>query len=200
MDNVLNGNPLTRKERRQLSARLRDEARNGTISDKGRDVAQQMGIDVDKISKGKIDPDQTSVSARRLAAEQKLADAARGSRANGVLIGKEGDVPVFQSQQQLKQSLMNAGAQYIGPTRENDGQIYYMDIPTDKKVNKVEIRIMQQRPGETRPYHDNRTIIVKRGSVGQGTGQYTYGNGDAITGDVSRSDRKAIGHTHGQIP
>ncbi len=25
-------------------------------------------------------------------------------------------------------------------------------------------------------------------------------NGDAITGDVSRSDRKAIGHTHGQIP
>jgi hypothetical protein len=35
-----------RKERRQLSARLRDEARNGTISNKGRYVALQMGIDV----------------------------------------------------------------------------------------------------------------------------------------------------------
>ncbi len=65
-----------------------------------------------------------------------------------------------------------------------------MGIPTDKKVNKVEIRIMQQNPGETRPYHDNRTIIVERRSVGQGTGQYTYGNGDAIIGAVSKSDRK----------
>ena len=46
MDNVLSGKPLTRKERRQLSARLRDEARNGTISDKGRTVAQQMGIEL----------------------------------------------------------------------------------------------------------------------------------------------------------
>lgn len=98
---------------------------------------------------------------------------------------------------------MNAGAQYIGPTKKNNGKIYHMDIPTDKKikkVNKVEIRIMQQTPGETRPYYDNRTIIVERGSVGQGTGQYTYGNGDTITGDISKSDRKAIGHTHGQIP
>ncbi len=46
MDNVLSGKALTRKERRQLSARLRDEARNGTISNKGRYVALQMGIDV----------------------------------------------------------------------------------------------------------------------------------------------------------
>ncbi len=46
MDNVLSGKALTRKERRQLSARLRDEARNGTISDKGRNVARQMGIDI----------------------------------------------------------------------------------------------------------------------------------------------------------
>jgi len=46
MDNVLSGKPLTRKERRQLSAKLRDEARNGTISNKGRYVALQMGIDV----------------------------------------------------------------------------------------------------------------------------------------------------------
>lgn len=46
MDNVLSGKALTRKERRQLSARLRDEARNGTISDKGRNVARQMGIEL----------------------------------------------------------------------------------------------------------------------------------------------------------
>ncbi len=46
MDNVLSGKGLTRKERRQLSARLRDEARNGTISDKGRNVARQMGIEL----------------------------------------------------------------------------------------------------------------------------------------------------------
>ncbi|MDE7431314.1 MAG: RHS repeat-associated core domain-containing protein, partial [Lachnospiraceae bacterium] len=52
MDNVLSGGQLTRKEKRQLAARLRDEARNGTISDKGRDVARQMGIDVDGIEAG----------------------------------------------------------------------------------------------------------------------------------------------------
>jgi len=52
MDNVLSGNPLTRKERRQLSARLRDEARNGTISDKGRTIARQMGIDIEGIEAG----------------------------------------------------------------------------------------------------------------------------------------------------
>jgi len=52
MDNVLSGKPLTRKERRQLSSRLRDEARNGTISDKGRNVARQMGIDIEGIEAG----------------------------------------------------------------------------------------------------------------------------------------------------
>ena len=52
MDNVLSGKALTRKERRQLSARLRDEARNGTISDKGRNVARQMGIDIEGIEAG----------------------------------------------------------------------------------------------------------------------------------------------------
>ena len=51
MDNVLSGKQLTRKERRQLAARLRDEARNGTISDKGRNVVRQMGIDIENRNK-----------------------------------------------------------------------------------------------------------------------------------------------------
>ncbi len=58
----------------------------------------------------------TQLSRRELA-ERKLADAANGSLAEGVLIGKDGDVPVYQSQRQLKKSIMDAGAQYIGPTR-----------------------------------------------------------------------------------
>ena len=32
------------------------------------------------------------------------------------------------------------------------------------------------------------------------TGVYTYGNGAPIRGSISKSDRKAIGHTHGQTP
>ena len=137
----------------------------------------------------------TQLSRRELA-ERKLADAARGSQAEGVLIGKDGDVPVYQSQQQLKKSITDAGAQYVGPTRNNDGQIYHMNTP----YGPVEIRIMQQKPGQTNPYLDNRTIIVEQGSVGNGTGVYTYGNGAPIRGSVSRNDRKAIGHTHGQTP
>lgn len=105
-------------------------------------------------------------------------------------------MPVYQSQQQLKKSITDAGAQYIGPARNNDGQIYHMNTP----YGPVEIRIMQQTPGQTNPYLDNRTIIVEQGSVGNGTGVYTYGNGAPIRGAVSKSDRKAIGHTHGQIP
>ena len=146
-------------------------------------------------SKSGSDTTSTQLSRRELA-EKKLADAATGSRAEGVLIGKDGDVPVYKSQQQLRKSITDAGAQYIGPTRNNDGQIYHMNTP----YGPVEIRIMQQKPGQTNPYLDNRTIIVEQGSVGNGTGVYTYGNGAPIKGAVSKSDRKAIGHTHGQIP
>ncbi len=46
MDKVLNKNLLTRKQRRQLVAKLQDEAQKGTISDKGRNVARQMGIEL----------------------------------------------------------------------------------------------------------------------------------------------------------
>ena len=134
--------------------------------------------------------------SRRAVAEKKLAEAARGTRAEGVLIGKDGDVPVHQSQQQLVNSIESVGARYIGNTRNGDGQIYHMDTPD----GSVEIRIMQQKPGQTNPYLDNRTVIVEQGSVGQGTGIYTYGNGARITGAVPKNMRKAIGHTHGQIP
>ncbi len=141
--------------------------------------------------------DTTSIQlSRRELAERKLADAANGSRAEGVLIGKDGDVPVYQSQLQLKNSITDAGAQYIGPARNNDGQIYHMNTP----YGPVEIRIMQQKPGQTNPYLDNRTIIVEQGSVGTGTGVYTYGNGAPIRGAISKSDRKSIGHTHNQMP
>ena len=139
------------------------------------------------------DTTSTQLSRRELA-ERKLADAANGSRAEGVLIGKDGDVPVYQSQQQLKESLLDAGAEYVKPTKNNDGQIYHMEPPN----GAVEIRIMQEKPGNTRRDYDNRTIIVEQGSVGKSTGSYTYGNGARIYGTVSISDRKAIGHTHGQ--
>lgn len=62
-------------------------------------------------------PGETSVSSRRAAAEQKLAAAARGSRAEGILIGKDGDVPVHQSQRQLVDSIESAGAEFVGNTR-----------------------------------------------------------------------------------
>lgn len=47
MDNVLGGTDLTRKETRQLEAKLRTDAKNGTISPKGREVARMMGLDID---------------------------------------------------------------------------------------------------------------------------------------------------------
>ena len=133
---------------------------------------------------------------RRIEAEKKLAEAARGNRAKSILIGKDGDVPVYQSQKQLIDSIIGAGAKYVGNTRNGDGKIYHMNTPN----GPVEIRIMQQKPGQTNPYLDNRTIIVEQGSVGKGTGVYTYGNGAKITGSVSKEKRKEIGHTHGQTP
>lgn len=84
----------------------------------------------------------------------------------------------------------------MGPTRKGDGQIYHMNT----SYESIEIRIMQQRLGQTNSYLDNRTITVIQGSVGQGTGEYTYGNGKKVTGTPSRDARKKIGHTHGQIP
>ena len=134
--------------------------------------------------------------SRRGEAERKLAEAAQGSRTEGIFIGKDGDVPVYQSQRQLVDSILDAGAQYVGNTRNGDGQIYHMSTPN----GSMEIRIMQQKPGQTNSYLDNRTITVRLGSVGQGTGEYTYGNGARISGSVPKSDRKAIGHTHGRTP
>ena len=95
-------------------------------------------------------PGQTSVLSRRILAEQKLAKAAQGSRTEGILIGKDGDVPVYQSQRQLIHSIESAGAEFVGNTRNGDGQIYHMNTP----YGPVEIRIMQQKPFQTNPYLD----------------------------------------------
>ena len=68
----------------------------------------------------------------------------------------------------------------------------------DTPYGPIEIRIMQQKPGQTNPYLDNRTVIVEQGSIGKGTGIYTYGNGARINEPLSKNERKAIGHTRGQ--
>ena len=143
-------------------------------------------------------PGETSISARRAAAEQKLAAAAAGSGGSGQtdFIGTECGVSIHASQSDLVQSITGAGAQYVGNTRAGDGQIYHMNTP----YQAVEIRVMQQKPGQTNPYLDTRTVIVELGSVGQGTGTYTYANGAKIKGNLNKTDRKLIGHTHGQRP
>jgi len=62
-------------------------------------------------------------SSRRIAAEKKIKKAAQGSRSDGIMIGKDGDVPVHQSQSELVDSITGAGAKYMGNIRNGDGQI-----------------------------------------------------------------------------
>lgn len=89
-------------------------------------------------------PGETSISSRRAVAEQKLADAARGSHGSGRIdfIGTDYGVSIHTDQNAMENSLVRAGA--------------------------------------------------------NGTGEYVYANGSRITGAISRRDRAAIGHTHGQ--
>lgn len=83
---------------------------------------------------------------------------------------------------------------YAGPARNGLGQIYEID------ELKLEIRIMQPAPGETRPFYGYRTIFTRQNTVGQGTGEYVYGNGARIPGAPTRAKRKELGHTHYQTP
>ena len=96
MDNVLSGKQLTRKERRQLAARLRDEARNGTISDKGRNVARQMGIDIENRNKSvnnAVVPDSSQFPQTRLDVHNDLISRgyySTGTTDRGYIVYRDG--------------------------------------------------------------------------------------------------------------
>ncbi|MPN41026.1 hypothetical protein SDC9_188566 [bioreactor metagenome] len=74
-------------------------------------------------------------------------------------------------------SITIARAIGIGTTSQTSeiGEIFQMNT----KYGPMEIRVMSGKPGTT---------------------TYMYPNGERIIGAVSKSDRKLIGHIHGQRP
>lgn len=97
------------------------------------------------------------------------------------------------SQTDMINSITNAGATRIGPTSQTSeiGEIFQMNT----KHGPMEIRVMPGQPGTTSAFKGPRTI-----NTIPGTGTYVYPNGERIIGAVSKSDRKLIGHIHGQRP
>ena len=97
------------------------------------------------------------------------------------------------SQSELKKSLQGAGAQNKGPTSQTSeiGEILEM-----KTANgPMEIRIMPGKPGGG-ANSGPRTITTR-----PGTNDYVHPNGQRITdNNASKSDRRGIGHIHGQRP
>jgi len=94
------------------------------------------------------------------------------------------------SQSELKKSLQGAGAQSKGPTSQTSevGEIFEMNTAN----GPMDIRIMPGKPGGG-PNSGPRTITTR-----PGTNDYVHPNGQRITGNASKADRRAIGHTHGQ--
>ena len=88
-------------------------------------------------------------------------------------------------------SITNARAIGIGPTSHTSeiGEIFQMNT----KYGPMEIRVMPGQPGTTSAFKGPRTI-----NTIPGTGEHVYPNGERIRGAVSKSDRKGIGHIHGQ--
>lgn len=96
------------------------------------------------------------------------------------------------SQSKLKDSLVGAGAKSKGPTTQTSeaGEIFNMNTAN----GSMDIRIMSGKSGGG-ANSGPRTITTR-----PGTKDYVHPNGQRITGAVSKSDRRAIGHTHGQRP
>jgi len=99
---------------------------------------------------------------------------------------------VHASQQELKQSILGAGAKRQGPTTatSESGEIFRMNTGN----GPMDIRIMQGKPNGG-PLQGPRTIVTR-----PGTREYVHPNGARIEGAVSKSDRRGIGHIHGQRP
>jgi hypothetical protein len=70
------------------------------------------------------------------------------------------------------------------------GEIFHMNTAN----GPMEIRIMEGRINGG-IHQDARTIITR-----PGTREYSHADGSRIQGGVSKSDRRAIGHIHGQTP
>ena len=144
-------------------------------------------------------PGETSVPARRAAAEKKLSDAAMGSGGSGLtdFIGTEYGVSIHADQKEMVNSITSAGAVKVSNTSRTSemGEIYKLGTP----YGDMEIRVMPGQPGNTKTYKGPRTINIAFGSAGNGGhGRYVYADGRPITGTLSKSQRAAIGHIHGQ--
>ncbi|GFP78427.1 RHS repeat-associated core domain-containing protein [Clostridium fungisolvens] len=165
-----------------------DVAKDG---EKALDLAKVIEKNADEIS----EVGTQAKSQRWLDAEEKLAKAAQGSGGSGGVdfIATSNGTAVHASQTDMINSITNAGATRIGPTSQTSeiGEIFQMNT----KHGPMEIRVMPGQPGTTSAFKGPRTI-----NTIPGTGTYVYPNGERIIGAVSKSDRKLIGHIHGQRP
>lgn len=114
-----------------------------------------------------------------------------GSKGPDFIVSRNGTA-THASQSELKKSLQGAGAQSKGSTSQTSevGEIFEMNTAN----GPMDIRIMPGKPGGG-ANSGPRTITTR-----PGTNDYVHPNGQRITGNASKADRRAIGHTHGQRP
>jgi RHS repeat-associated protein len=107
------------------------------------------------------------------------------------IVTKDGTA-VHSDQSKLKQSITDAGATSKGPSTNTTetGEIFHMDTEN----GPMEIRVMEGRANGG-IHQDARTVITR-----PGTKEYIHADGSRIQGAVSKADRRAIGHIHGQRP
>ena len=117
-----------------------------------------------------------------------LVNSGKASEVSKIdFIATSSGVAVHKSQKEMINSIENVGAIYVGPAR-SPGTIHLLETPEGTMV----IRAMKGEKGNT-GYNGIRTVITT-----ESPSKYIYPNGKDIKGAVSKSDRRAIGHIHGQ--
>ena len=119
----------------------------------------------------------------------------------GFIVTPDGTA-VEVSQARLRQSLVNANARYMGQTTLTSevGEMWRLTVEPAKisragnpiPAREIDIRIMPGQPGGD-PLRGPRTIFTEAG-----TNNYVHPSGQRITGNHSASQRRGIGHVHGQ--
>ena len=97
---------------------------------------------------------------------------------------------VHTSQSKMKQSILDSGGKKIGDARGGDGEIFRMDTPH----GPMDVRVMDGTSGSG-SHSGARSVFTEAGK----DKVYVHPSGERIRGNVSKPERRQIGHIHNQV-